>query len=40
MLRIALHKYLEKKKADKIWTNISMFFLTIIIINILAGFIL
>jgi membrane-associated protease RseP (regulator of RpoE activity) len=39
MLRLVLHKFFEKKRADKIWKNISVFFLTIILINILAGFI-
>jgi membrane-associated protease RseP (regulator of RpoE activity) len=39
MLNVVLGKFLEKKKAQKIWGWISLFFLALILINIFASFI-
>jgi len=38
MIKVVLHKYLPKKKADKVWIIISQIFLAIILANVLAGF--
>lgn len=39
MMQLALHKFFNKKKADKIWHHTSMVFLFIVLANILAAFI-
>lgn len=38
MLKVVLLKYFEEKKALAIWSRVSMFFLIVILVNILAGF--
>ena len=39
MLQLVLHKIFDKKKGDRIWTGIGAFFLVIILINVVMGFV-
>lgn len=39
MLQIAMHKFFDKEKGDKVWGSISLFFLALIIVNIIFGFV-
>jgi membrane-associated protease RseP (regulator of RpoE activity) len=40
MLRLGLQNYLPEKRADRIWTIVSIVFLVMILINISAGFLI
>ncbi len=39
MLQLVLHRIFDKKKGDKYWYYIGMFFLVLIFINVVAGFV-
>ena len=39
MLLVALQQFLEEKKAIKYWKNIGIFFLALVLINILFAFV-
>jgi len=39
MLQIALMRFMSQEKADKIWKNVGVFFIALILINLVLGFV-